>query len=1431
MRFKLTQRASRMPSVVKMLLLAAAVFFCFISGADGITAQTTDDHGNDFSNATNLPLGSSIAGRIGPGNDVDFFKLDLSGEPGSTRVWIYTTGSLDTLGGLFNSSGDLITADDDTTVGDRIVDLNFDIPRTLAPGVYYVSVLSADGTTTGGYTLHAKIDDHGGSYSTATLLPLGSSIAGRIDPGNDRDVFKLDLSGESGNTHVSIYTTGSLDTQGWLYDSRDTSSSIASNDDATSDNENFRIVWTLEPEVYYLSVRSFDRRTTGGGDYTLYFQTRMDDHGTSFPTATALTLGSSIAGRINSGDDQDVFRLDLSGTSGTTDVWIYATGELNTRGWLYDSSGDLLVFNNDSYTAGRETSFSLRRNLPRGVYYVSVRSWLTADGDFATGDYTLHAEAVTGPGSATGTATTLSLDSPTPGVIDMASDADYFRLDLAESKNLVVHANNPFFRYDTSGLEIPIELLDVAMLDSQDAEISVNIFSVRDGVSIEDDFGPGAYYIKVTAPYSDTTYPVPYTIHAYQDTDYTKFIADCEAATAALNAPEISDPLYGCQWHLRNQDQGGEDINVEAVWAEGINGEGVNIAVVDDGMYYAHEDLADNVNTTLNHNYDTGVTDSTDIYHRYEHHGTNVAGVIAARDNDIGVRGVAPRATIYGYNYLAGDWDQFEDRYQANAMSRNQVVTAVSNNSWGPLDAPGLGRANQFWELAIDSGIREGYDGKGVFYVFAAGNGGEGHRENPDGTPVGGNISNVRGRGDDSNLDELANYYAVTAVCAVNDGDTRSVYSEKGANLWVCAPSRDYNGHRGIVTTENSDRYKNTFGGTSAAAPTVSGVAALLRQANPGLTWRDLKLILAASARKNDAANPGWAEGARKYGAGSDTDRYHFNHEYGFGVVDAKAAVDLARGWTNVPPMENASAESGAAVEIPPPQADGTPQTVTTTLTLDTDIRFTEFVEINTDFEHTSFRDMDIELVSPSGAVSKLTVPFNTRHYTATYRRADGTTFDGPYFVRLDGEFRFGSARHLGEDPNGVWTLRLTDHFPVLGGTLRSWNIKVYGHARAILEASPATAVPNQAIAVTGQGFTGDGTINAAGDGSEVTLGGDGEALSRSTGGFRNFNNGESVTVDSGGNWSATIIVPITSVTTTAGTHLLEVTDSGNRSGSVDITIPARTLTIEPAEARPGETVTLTGTGFPATNTRAKEQNTPSIQIYYGGDNLVGTAIPDGDGNIMLSFQVPLDAAIPSTNRVEARYMIPGAPSGAAQVKASVNHTVSTPRVGVTASAARSFSPATVAPGGRVTVTITAANYGLAGGVTETLPAGFSYVSSTHASNQVIHPVEGNSQMVRFTLQGETSLTYTVTASSVEGSYTFSGTLRGSDRNDHTVGGASMVTVSSGDPLVAKYDTNKNGTIEKSEVIKAINDYLFGTGDDAPSKADVIRLINLYLFG
>lgn len=739
-------------------------------------------------------------------------------------------------------------------------------------------------------------------------------------------------------------------------------------------------------------------------------EAQQDDHGDTFATATLVTLGSSIHGYLHDGDDWDVFKLDLSSESGTTDIWAYTAGsdeDGDTVGGLYDSEANLIAFNDDGFLRGGRSHFNLRKTVPPGVYYIVVVSF---KGEPTR--YTLRVEGVTDPGSDTASAASLQIESPAGGAIDAMGDADYFKLEVTSRTHLIIEA--------LSTNQTP---LAADLLDAEGNETSVNIYRLFltgsgfrswSGFRIRDDFDPGAYYIRVTAPEGTNLRPVPYSILAIEDTDYADFIYECEASTRFSGKPEIRDSLYGCQWHLNSSNERG--INVEPVWAEGNKGEGIRIAVVDDGMDHSHEDLKDNVDLELSHDY----TGSGDIHDAFEHHGTHVSGIIAARDNAVGVRGVAPRATIYGFNILA-DESAFADA--VDAMVRLGDVTAVSNNSWGPADGPWLSPASSFWEQAIDAGITAGYGGKGTFYSFAAGNG---HL-----------------LGDNSNLDEFSNYYGVTAVCSVDSRDGRAGYSEMGANLWVCAPSNDrprtLGGTVGILTTENSDRYEMDFLGTSSAAPIVSGVAALARSANADLTWRDLKLILAASARKNDPGSSGWEDGAPKYGSDSTTDRYHFSHEYGFGVVDAGAAVDLAKGWTNLPPLETATVESDElGMKIPDPPDDGAPGTVATTLTLDTDIGFVEFVEIHASFQHDSFRDLEIELESPSGAVSRLTVPFDT--YGDSIPLLD--------FVRVYGTFRFGSAKHLGEDAHGVWTLRLTDHISAGGGTLDAWSITVYGHQR-----------------------------------------------------------------------------------------------------------------------------------------------------------------------------------------------------------------------------------------------------------------------------------------------------------------------------------------------------------------------------------------------
>ena len=120
-------------------------------------------------------------------------------------------------------------------------------------------------------------------------------------------------------------------------------------------------------------------------------------------------------------------------------------------------------------------------------------------------------------------------------------------------------------------------------------------------------------------------------------------------------------------------------------------------------------------------------------------------------------------------------------------------------------------------------------------------------------------------------------------------------------------------------------------------------------------------------------------------------------------------------------------------------------------------------------------------------------------------------------------------------------------------------------------------------------------------------------------------------------------------------------------------------------------------------------------------------------------------------------------------------------------SATRSFSPSPVAPGGTLTVTITASGYGLLGTVKETLPEGFTYVPN---SDRQLDGQDGefylssSGQTVTFTLiGGEPGFTYDVTASSTDGSYDFSGTLRaGGTTVDHPVGGDSTIMVGTGTP-------------------------------------------------
>ena len=259
-----------------------------------------------------------------------------------------------------------------------------------------------------------------------------------------------------------------------------------------------------------------------------------DDHGNTAETATALALGGSVSGEIDPGFDRDYFRLDLSGQSGETDVWLYTTGDLDSLLFLLDSEGEILLLNDDSFIAERRRSSNIRATVEPGEYFVVVAGFL-----FEVGEYTLHAQAASKPGVSRISATVLSLDAPLPGRLDSSDDADYYRFFVTRPTNLVIYALGLAQR-DGNFEILPVAPLDSTLTDSEGTELELNIYQwtlgTADGIfgfgfQIEDGLERGHYSLKVSTPEDfELESPAPYTIHMYQDVEYDEFLEECEEA-------------------------------------------------------------------------------------------------------------------------------------------------------------------------------------------------------------------------------------------------------------------------------------------------------------------------------------------------------------------------------------------------------------------------------------------------------------------------------------------------------------------------------------------------------------------------------------------------------------------------------------------------------------------------------------------------------------------------------------------------------------------------------------------------------------------------------------------------------------------------------------------------------------------------------------
>lgn len=522
------------------------------------------------------------------------------------------------------------------------------------------------------------------------------------------------------------------------------------------------------------------------------------------------------------------------------------------------------------------------------------------------------------------------------------------------------------------------------------------------------------------------------------------------------------DPQFANQWHLKNSGAqvpgavAGNDINVSPLWnfGSGANlGTGINVAVVDDGMERTHEDLTANARLDLGLNFNGtpgGTTDPSPGSSDF--HGTWCSGLIAARDsNTFGGVGVAPRASLIGVRLIAAATTEAEDAsaltYQSSETDSTKYVH-VSSNSWGPADDvvsdPTLANAvlGATRAAALQTGTSNGRGGKGTVYVWAAGNG--------------------RSDGDNLSYDGLASSRYVIAVGASTATGAQASYSESGPALLVNAGGGSGAGG-GIVTTDRTGAVSEAgnyttlaegISGTSFSTPVVAGVVALMLEANPLLTWRDVKHVLVRTSTKNDSGDSLWL---------TNGDGRQHNVRHGFGRVNAAAAVAAAAPatWIGVPVAATPLTKSeSVAVAIPDNNTAGVSRTLSFASGTDVPTGFrAEYVELTVSATHTYRGDLRFRLTAPSGMVSDFA------------RRPPDSGDNLSNWI-------FTSAAHWGENPTGNWTLTVSDDAAADTGALTAWSLSIHGylpHPTATISSfSPqvvATGSGNTVVIITGSGF------------------------------------------------------------------------------------------------------------------------------------------------------------------------------------------------------------------------------------------------------------------------------------------------------------------------------------------------------------------------
>jgi len=511
--------------------------------------------------------------------------------------------------------------------------------------------------------------------------------------------------------------------------------------------------------------------------------------------------------------------------------------------------------------------------------------------------------------------------------------------------------------------------------------------------------------------------------------------ADVEYCHPELVRERQSKLIFAAQWHLKKTTVAGVVVdahaNVEAAHAL-TRGEGITVAVIDDGIDIDHVEFAGAGKVVAAQNM---LPRGPDPRPRRadNNHGTACAGVAVANGSQA-ASGVAPAARLMPIRLLAGLGSQAEAeafRYAAD------MGADIISCSWGPPDGA-------WWDpkdpdhnnvdpqptstrLAVEYAATQGRGGKGCILLYAAGNGNE-----------------------SADNDGYASNPHVLAIAACNDRGRRAIYSDFGRAVWCSFPSNDFELPEvqhpapltpGIWTTDrlgeqgyNKGRaddgdaagaYTNSFGGTSSACPGVAGVAALVLAINPALQRLEVADILKRACDRIDPA------GGQYNSAG----RSAF---YGWGRLNALTAVQLAQPQ----PRNEVTVSRRFDAPLPSPgSAD---------FVLDvTGAASASAVSVAVDISHARIGDLVLTLQGPaaSGVGPVLLRRRSGGAGTAVRKVFDKTTT--PALAQFDGK-----------PGNGRWTLTVQDARAADKGVLVSFSVRV---GLGLGKAGPGAGAPVRA--------------------------------------------------------------------------------------------------------------------------------------------------------------------------------------------------------------------------------------------------------------------------------------------------------------------------------------------------------------------------------